>query len=82
MLRMNRKPVKIKMTPKRERGCIPACLLDDSPLMVNNVIPQNKGIIKERTYEKYIQNMDENMLLFIIFGRLDCYVYSFLTVQI
>ena len=60
-------PENVKIIPSSRRGCIPACSLEMAPLTVNSVRPQNRGMIKERTYEKYIQNIGEDMLLFIIF---------------
>ena len=59
--------------PSVRRGCIPASTLGAAPFTVNSVMPQNKGMTKERTYEKYIQNVAENKLSFIMFGRLDCF---------
>lgn len=66
MFGMKISPENVKIIPSSRRGCIPACSLEMAPLTVNSVRPQNRGMIKERTYEKYIQNIGEDMLLFII----------------
>ena len=66
MFGMKISPENVKIIPSSRRGCIPACSLEMAPLTVNSVRPQNRGMIKEMTYEKYIQNIGEDMLLFII----------------
>jgi hypothetical protein len=67
MFGMKINPENVKIIPSSRRGCIPACSLGTAPLTVNSVRPQNRGMIKERTYEKYIQNIGEDILSFIIF---------------
>ena len=63
---MKSKPENVSTTPSTRRGCIPASSLYAAPFKISNVIPQNRGITKERTYEKYIQNVAENRLSFIM----------------